>query len=291
MHHSDLAPFADPRAARHPGLFPLDPAEWMQIDALYPEQIARRDRLLAEERAAVFAETPGSEAAQAELLELLAGHLAGRPGFAREGRRMRRPDGREVELDSDRPLAVAGRLVQEDLCLLQLPPDPAPEAEYLLSAASLCFPSRWLLGEKIGRPLTPIHAPVPDYDADLARRVNRVFAALPVERPVWRANWSAAPTGALRLLPDPVLRRREAAQGPFWLRVERQTLRRLPQTRAVVFGIRVHARPFASLAPEIAAALKAALDRLTPAEAEYRGGEEARRGAVAELERLAASGS
>lgn len=181
---------------------------------------------------------------------------------------------------------MAGRLAQEDLCLLQLPPEAGPETEYLLSAACLCFPSRWLLSEKIGRPLTPIHDPAPDYDADLARRVNRVFAALPVERPVWRANWSAAPTGALRLLPDPVLRRKEAAQGPFWLRVERQTLRRLPRTRAVVFGIRIHRRPFASLAPQTAAALKAALEALSAAEAEYRGGEEARRGALAELTRL-----
>lgn len=204
---------------------------------------------------------------------------------------MIRPDGESVGLDSDAPLAVAGRLVQEDLCLLQLPPDPQSDSEYLLSAASLCFPSRWLLSEKIGRPLTPIHAPVPDYDEELARRVNRVFSALPVERPLWRSNWSAAPTGELRLLPEPGLRSEEAARGPFWLRVERQTLRRLPETRAVVFGIRAHTRPFASLAPEIAEALKGALAKLSPAEAEYRGGEAARQGALAHLEALFPSGA
>lgn len=290
MAHSDLAPFADARASRQPGLFPLDLAQWMQIDALYPVEIAQKDRLLREERAAVFAATPGSEAAQAELLAALVEHLAARPDFRLDEGRLIRPDGAAIALESDAPLALAGRLVQEDLCLLELPPESDAEsvsgAEYRLSAASLCFPSRWLLSEKIGRPLTPIHGPVPDYDADLARRVNRVFAALPVERPLWRANWAAAPTGELRLPPEPGLRAEAAARGPFWLRVERQTLRRLPRTRAVVFGIRIHARPFASLQPEIAAALKTALAALTPAEAEYRGGEPARRGALAHLEAL-----
>ena len=283
MFSSELAPFADPRAARPPGLSPLDLAEWMQIDALYAGQIAERDRLLAVARDSVFAEVEGSEAAQAETLGALAAHLAERPGFALEGRRMRRPDGVEIHLESDRPLAVAGRLVQEDLCLLELAPG---EEEYRLTAASLCFPSRWLLAEKIGRPMTPIHGPVPEYTEDLARRVNRIFTALPVERPVWRSNWSTAPTGEIRLLPEPDLRSEERARGPFWLRVERQTLRRLPETRVVVFGIRVHTRPFASLRPEIAAALRAALAGLDAQTVDYRGGEAARAGALAHLDAL-----
>ena len=46
------------------------------------------------------------------------------------------------------PLELAGLLVQEDLCIVQND-DNAP----VLTAAVLCFPSRWRLAEKIGRPL------------------------------------------------------------------------------------------------------------------------------------------
>ena len=34
----------------------------------------------------------------------------------------------------------------------------------------------------------------------------------------------------------------------LWLRVERQTLRRLPDTGAIAFGIRIHQHPLSSLA-------------------------------------------
>ncbi|MGK2947867.1 MAG: heme-dependent oxidative N-demethylase subunit alpha family protein, partial [Acidimicrobiales bacterium] len=53
------------------------------------------------------------------------------------------------------PLDAAGRLVQEDLCLLVLR-DGAPH----LDAASLCFPSYWRLADKLGRPLAEVHGPV-----------------------------------------------------------------------------------------------------------------------------------
>jgi hypothetical protein len=50
----------------------------------------------------------------------------------------------------------------------------------------------------------------------------------------------------------------------IWLRMERQTLRRLPRTQAIVFTIRVHVRPLHSLArcPEQAARLAATLRAL-----------------------------
>jgi hypothetical protein len=47
------------------------------------------------------------------------------------------------------PLDLAGRVVPDDLCLVQADADGVPR----LVAASLCFPSRWRLGEKLGRPL------------------------------------------------------------------------------------------------------------------------------------------
>ena len=69
------------------------------------------------------------------------------------------------------PLELAGRLVQEDLCLIEASPD-GPR----LTAAVLCFPSRWRLHEKLGRPLAEVHGKVPFYGDRLARPVDRFMA-------------------------------------------------------------------------------------------------------------------
>src|SRR6185295_18543550 len=82
------------------------------------------------------------------------------------------------------PLELCGRLVQEDFCLVQRDGD-----RHCLVGASLCFPSRWRLADKIGRDIAFVHGPVPGYDTTLARPVDRFFDTLKPERLVWRLNW------------------------------------------------------------------------------------------------------
>ena len=59
---------------------------------------------------------------------------------------------------------------------------------------------------------------------------------------------------------------------PF-IRVERQTLRKLPRSGDILFTIRIYIDPIAALArhPETLGALKANLQALTPAERDYKG--------------------
>jgi hypothetical protein len=167
------APWMVPAQRRLPGVQPLDMSDWLIVDEAYGGQMALRDRVLAEKREHVLARTEGSEAAEGETLETVLAHLP--EGFTRDGPRITRPDGEVVDLFGDTPLAVAGRLVQEDICLLER---PEGGYEHLLSAAILCFPASWTLAEKIGRPLGAIHGPVPDYDPGMAARVQRMFDAI-----------------------------------------------------------------------------------------------------------------
>lgn len=114
-----------------------------------------------------------------------------------------------------------------------------------LEGAVLCFPSLWFLGEKLGRPTALVHQPVPYYAEELSQRVDTLFDRLPAGKLVWRRNvsvWPAlllwAPCHAL----DPAVYRDDAGVGgapPLWIRSERQTLRRLPDTGAILFTIRV----------------------------------------------------
>jgi hypothetical protein len=127
---------------------------------------------------------------------------------------------------------MLSQLIQEDLVIHQ----PMGQV-HGMTAALLCFPASWTLSQKIGKPLVGIHAPVPEYDTRLAKRVQRLFDGVQVDHPIWRAN--------LLRYDDPTLfqPRTEGNPRPVgtdqsrYERSERQTLFRLPQSRAVVFAI------------------------------------------------------
>lgn len=226
-------------------LRPLDPAEWTRPDGLLEEQLAEKDRLIAERRAEVTAQLPGSEPGQAELLSRLAAYLPERyPAIYRHDDGVMRIGGlRRVSLASLPAIETAGRLTQEDFCLMQSPGEGQP---YRLTAASLCFPTRWRLADKLGKPMQAIHGPVPLYAEKMGRQVDRFFQHLKADKPVWRINWSLIddpalfqPTGHGLTEEDPRFQPETIGEN-VWFRFERQTLVRLPETGAIVFGIRIY---------------------------------------------------
>ena len=242
----------------------------LEIDDRYPDEMTERRHLLATRHADVFATTPTSEPARAETLAMVADHLTTThpTWFTRDGHTLHNHlTGERWSLANPPhdPLELAGRLVQEDLCLIDVA-GPAP----ILSAAILCAPSRWRLAEKIGRPLAAIHSPVPLYADRLAAPVDRFMQALRPGRLTQRLNWSIVDDAALfqlggkfRTEPDPAI-----TPDHLHLRVERQTLARLPTTPTVLFAIRVHSYPLARVvaqpgaATTLAAAIRAMPDTL-----------------------------
>lgn len=246
----------------------------LEIDDRYPDEMTERRHLLATRHAEVFAAIPTSDAARAETLALVAHHLATTHPvwFTRDANTLHNHlTGERWSLTHPPhdPLELAGRLIQEDLCLIDVA-GPAP----ILTAAILCAPSRWRLAEKIGRPLATIHAPVPLYADRLAAPVDRFMQALRPGRIAQRLNWSIVDDGALfqlggkfRTEPDPAI-----TPDHLYLRVERQTLVRLPATPTVLFTIRVHSYPLARVVaePGAAATLAAAIRAMPNALAAYK---------------------
>ncbi len=245
-------PWMQPAMARLPGVQPLDWADWLEVDDAFAAQMALREQLLAERRAEVFAMTPGAEAAAAAFLALVLDHLG--PGYSREGGVVIRPDGVRVALDAEPPLVAAARLVHEDLCLMQ-----PRGGEHVLTGAVLCFPASWTLAEKLGRPLTGIHAPVEVYDDGMAARVQRLFDAIRPDCPLWRQNALVYADPALHQPRKEAAPRREKAGQGRYLRSEKQCLLRVPSSDAVAFTIHTYVVPLGAL-PEDARA------RLTGAE-------------------------
>ena len=259
------------------GLVATPEAEWFEIDALYPAEMAERRRLLDHQRDAVFAAEPASAPARAEVLAMVLDHLTATypDWFARGETAVHvRLTGETLPLAAYDPLELAGRLVQEDLCVIETP-EPG---DVRLTAAVLCFPSRWRLDEKIGRPLAAVHGRVPFYQERLAVPVDRFMERIRPGHIAARINWAMVddptlfqPEGKGRTGQDASITAANAGER-LYLRVERQTLRRMPASGAVLFGIRVHVYPLARMASgaDTAAILAAAVRALPPETAHYK---------------------
>ena len=253
QHRLPHLPWIDPRTRRLPGILPVEGRDWLRLDEAYCAQMALRDRLIANQPEVVHALLPQARPAAEELYAATIDWLRTAPGFSLTDTTATRPDGAVIRLDPTQPLLTLGRLVQEDLCLMERQGE-----EYVLTGGILCFPASWSLTQKLGRPMTSIHDPVPVYDADIARRVARLFDAIRPEQPLWRMNYLTYDDFVLH---QP---RREGEKRPqptdhVFIRCERQCLLRLPATKAVVFTIHTYVVDAGTVTPEELAALREAV--------------------------------
>ena len=212
---------------------------WLIVDDQRATELAEKHRLLTERHNDVFAvvgdlDDSDVRNASAELLTLVQHELA-----AMGVETPPSPFGLH-------PLDEAGRLVQEDLCLLRRRPADGAEGpqRWCLDAASLCFPSRWRLADKLGHPMGAVHGPVDGYDPVLIDRVDRLLDALvdgPPGRVVRRRNWFVHPDASLFQPTRPANEEvipADRADDELIVRSERQTLRALP-SGWIVFTIRI----------------------------------------------------
>jgi dimethylamine monooxygenase subunit A len=223
------APWADAPPDFAIGLRPIGVDAWLESGEADPA--ARKDPLFAAHRDLVWAETEGSRGGQAEILALVEAS-----GAAPEPR----PD--------LPPLYAAARAVPDDLCLMEKRDDA-----WRLTALSLCAGTFFTAAEVIGKPLAGLHAPVPGFGERLLVRVTRIFDALRPDQVLERRNWTVMAGDDLHAPDGAAVRARiadiapDAAGEALFMRVERQTLRRLPATGGLVFTIRVWRHPIAAL--------------------------------------------
>jgi hypothetical protein len=193
-----------------------------------------------------FAQTQGSVATQCEFHDFLLRHLLTKPksGYSRVGKQLIHNQEKLTWEIAGKNLWQASLWVPEDLCLLE-----KKENGYVMTAASVCSPSNWILQEKIGQTVDFIHDPVPDYNKLLSGRVNRFLGGLPCGRVLLRYNWSIQSDNELFWRDDLNPNSGSVNNGNpnlYW-RIERQTFVRLPTSGAIIFGIRVFLHSFDSL--------------------------------------------
>ena len=249
------------------GLTPCSKPTWLAIDEDFAHFHAHKLQQFETHPDKVFAALPQSVAAQEEFSQVLLEDLLTNHAdlYYREGNLLHQQSGIEWHLDTP-DLAASSLWIPEDICLLQQLGD-----EHILTAASICSPSNWQLKHKIGRNLNVIHDPVPRYKAILQERVNRMLSQMNDQKLILRFNWSIQRGNELCWHPE--LYPPDFNDALYW-RIERQTLRRLPLTRAIVFGIRIYLESFAQLERRIPAfrqQVRKLIDNLDAEQRSYKG--------------------
>ncbi|OOQ90352.1 hypothetical protein PEBR_04444 [Penicillium brasilianum] len=156
------------------------------------------------------------------------------------------------------PMATAARLVQDDLALMF----ERPDGEYYLLAGAILLAGFWRLSDKFGMPLSEIHTSgsVPQFQEKLQRGMMNFFRRLKPEEPVLRNNyfiqvddnlpWShSIGSEDAETVSWSTAEKNKAIEHHFF-RSERQSLRRLPRSGAVVFTIRTYFEPITEIVKE-----------------------------------------
>ena len=196
------------------------------------------------------------------------------------------PDGIQMTPEAGAPgrelaemLGVGGALPEaaaahhEDMCLLTRKPD---EDQYRLVGAAVAWPSDWTPADKLGLPLRALHEPIQGYEEQLASGVDHFMARLKPGAIYGRANWFIAATTDKRWIAEPPEQAfahvtPENAGEALFVRSERQTLRRLPQTGAILFTIGIYVCSLGALSPGNIDRLANAMRTLLDGEGERRG--------------------
>ncbi|ROT40796.1 hypothetical protein SODALDRAFT_330527 [Sodiomyces alkalinus F11] len=252
------------------GLRAIHHDDWIELDNQFPKFHAEKARRIADRGEKCTKTAPEAYPAALELLEELARYLPARyPTLFRlteTGRLVNLWSGESFDMAerplAEDPMAVCARLVQDDLAIMVERED---DGQYYLLAGSILLPGFWRLGDKFGMALSEIHSTgdVPQFREKLEAGMGKFFARLRPDELYARHNyfmqvddglgWSRsigsedAPEGSRGW---GAVKEGDKPIEEVWFRSERQTLRRLPRTGAVVFTIRTYFHPMTEVARE-----------------------------------------
>ncbi len=244
-------PYKDGIGGVRVGLEPIKESKWLEVDNSFIKEINKKKELFSTNKKEVFRETLDSYESQVELLSCIKKYLSEYyPDKYIFDKNQICININENTLllreDSLSPLEIASFLVQEDLLLML----PNEESSYSLGAASLCAPSNWSLQEKFNNSLLDLHKYVPDYKEKISERVNKIFLRLDNQRIFERFNWSIYENSDLfqpKTSKADVKRSKKItkynAGDKLFIRVERQTIRKLLTSGSIIFTVRVHVTP------------------------------------------------
>ncbi|KAH8701786.1 hypothetical protein BGW36DRAFT_290274 [Talaromyces proteolyticus] len=218
---------------------------WIELENTYKQRIAQRKDLYAKHGKAVLDYLPGSEIACKELMEMVLQFICARYPhlFQLKDNRILVNNilGNEQDIRAKHPLEILMDNIPEDFAIT-LRDDST--GYYVFRAGVICSALGWNVGTKIGLQLHEIHAPIPDYKEKMKFSMDRFFTKMPADKPIQRGSWGLEVGRPLYMPPGDPHEQHRLSQSPnllledCHLRVDWQTLRRLPISGGVVFNFK-----------------------------------------------------
>ena len=233
----------------------LEVAQWLPSDEETAPTIAMKRELLAHRRDEVVGLLDGGDDAAEEAATLIAEFC-----------------GVQIRERGINALIEASLLVADDIVVMKPMSVEGGNQQLVVVAGVVCSPSRWRIQSKLGSSMMAVHTPVPQYAEHVGKAVDTTLPRLRVDQPMVRSNWTIEDHCALF---QPVAPREPLVQNPtqLWIRMERQTLRALPQTGGSMFTIRTYQQPIAEYVArgkDVATTLFSLVKRLPDDVAKYK---------------------
>ncbi|CAF1220955.1 unnamed protein product [Adineta steineri] len=248
------------------GIKRLDWNDWIELDNEWTKYHNTKLARLSEDRSSrLYKIAPEAQDAALETMELLSEYLVYRyPSlfeyqYNNEQKQIRiKTTGETYPIYSDDPLKYASLLIQDDLALMM----EGSDGQYYLKGGIIIIPGFWRLEDKFNMPLAQIHTSgdVPKFEEKLKCSMERYFQKMSPQHPVIRYNYFIQTDGELawsssigsedtfgigweNAIPNPPIEK-------IHFRSERQSLRRLPRSGAILFTIRPYFIPIVNIAEE-----------------------------------------
>ncbi|KAI8938983.1 hypothetical protein NX059_004827 [Plenodomus lindquistii] len=247
------------------GLRTMQWDEWIELDNHYLSYHALKAQRLEERGEKCVKTAAEAYPAAIELVEELVDYLPQRyPSlFRRTGAGIANlATGESFDITKrplkEDPMAVAARLVQDDLAIMI----ERPDGQYYLLAGAILLAGFWRLEDKFGMGLSEIHTSgdVPGFKEKLEKGMSNFFRRVKPESPVLRNNyfiqvddelaWSSSIGGEDEEGIGWFTAEKNKAIEHHYFRSERQSLRRLPRSGGVVFTIRTYFHPVTDICKE-----------------------------------------
>jgi alpha-1,2-mannosyltransferase len=245
------------------GIARLDLNDWIELDNEWTKYHNEKISRLSSSRSShLYKIAPEAQDAALETMELLSEYLVHRyPSlfeYHNENEIRIKTTGEIYPINSCDPLKYASLLIQDDLALMI----EGDDGQYYLKGGIILIPGFWRMEDKFNMPLAQIHlsGDVPKFKEKLQHSMERFFQKMTPQHPVLRYNYFIQTDGELAWSPSigP-----EDKFGIGWdnaktnppieqihFRSERQTLRRLPRSGAILFTIRPYFIPLVQIAKE-----------------------------------------
>ena len=248
------------------GLRPIRPEHWILIGTGHAEIMRQKRARLDNHRPLYYRTLADSLPAQRELRARVTAHLVSdHPAYFQKNGPVIRSlaTGQELDLEDDaiEPLLQLSYLIEEDFMLLD-----GVAGRQRIMAASNAYSSSGRLAASVGRDMAWAHEPVPRLTDKLGGKIERVLGSIHSATPCERFNWQITPLATLFFPPEDPHAANAAAMREIlsqlcrdpgragelrWMRVERQTLMRLPDSNAVAFSLHTYSDPLSSLASDV----------------------------------------